>query len=116
MGRQVQTAQTNVSLSTEESKEEHQSTLSRWRTRIGLEPESPIVDGHDVHQHLAWSSLRVMLREPFAEFFGTFIMVLFGNASVAQVLLSAGQTSAPGLNGFGPYQSINWRLDSYILY
>ena len=35
-------------------------------------------------------------------------MVMFGDAAVAQVLLSAGQTSAPGGNGFGDYQSINW--------
>lgn len=52
--------------------------------------------------------MRVIFREPFAEFFGTFIMVLFGDASVAQVLLSAGETSAPGMNGYGPYQSISW--------
>ena len=35
-------------------------------------------------------------------------MVMFGDAAVAQVLLSAGQASAPGGNGFGDYQSINW--------
>lgn len=44
----------------------------------------------------------------FAEFFGVFIMILFGNGSVAQVLLSTGETTAPGGNGFGSYQSINW--------
>jgi len=43
-----------------------------------------------------------------AEFFGVMIMVCFGNGSVAQVLLSTGQTSAPGGNGFGDYQSISW--------
>lgn len=35
-------------------------------------------------------------------------MVLFGNGSVAQVLLTQGQQSAPGQDGFGNYQSINW--------
>jgi aquaglyceroporin related protein len=35
-------------------------------------------------------------------------MVMFGDGSVAQVLLSTGQTTAPGGNGFGNYQSINW--------
>jgi aquaglyceroporin related protein len=49
-----------------------------------------------------------VLREPFAEFWGVAIMVMFGNGSVAQVLLSTGQTTAPGGNGFGQYQSINW--------
>lgn len=35
-------------------------------------------------------------------------MVMFGDGSVAQVLLSTGQTTAPGGNGFGAYQSISW--------
>jgi aquaglyceroporin related protein len=35
-------------------------------------------------------------------------MVMFGDGSVAQVLLSTGQTTAPGGNGFGSYQSISW--------
>jgi aquaglyceroporin related protein len=75
---------------------------------MGLQAEAPIVEGHEVHHHLAWSSVRVAFREPFAEFFGTFVMILFGNGSVAQVLLSTGQTTAPGGNGFGSYQSISW--------
>lgn len=83
-------------------------TVSTIRTTIGLSPEAPIVDDHTAHSHLRWSSLRVMMREPFAEFLGTFVMILFGNGSVAQVLLSTGQTSAPGGNGFGAYQSISW--------
>ena len=35
-------------------------------------------------------------------------MVMFGDAAVAQVLLSTGEQTAPGGNGFGNYQSINW--------
>lgn len=50
----------------------------------------------------------MIFREPFAEFFGVFIMILFGNGSVAQVLLSGGEKTAPGMNGFGSYQSISW--------
>jgi aquaglyceroporin related protein len=87
---------------------EHHSALSSIRTKLGLEAEPPILDGHHVHNHLTWSSVRVIFREPFAEFFGVFIMVLFGNGSVAQVLLSAGEATAPGKDGFGPYQSISW--------
>ncbi len=87
---------------------QHRNTLSKVRTYMGLEPEAPILEGHDVHHHLTWSSVRVVMREPFAEFFGTFIMILFGNGSVAQVLLSTGETTAPGGNGFGQYQSISW--------
>jgi len=48
------------------------------------------------------------LREPFAEFLGVFVLVMFGDGSVAQVLLSTGQVTAPGGNGFGAYQSISW--------
>ncbi len=35
-------------------------------------------------------------------------MELFGDGSVAQVLLSTGNTTAPGGNGYGQYQSISW--------
>lgn len=89
-------------------KPQRTSKISTARTYMGLTPEAPIVEGHDVHHHLAWSGIRVVFREPFAEFFGTFVMILFGNGSVAQVLLSTGQTTAPGGNGFGAYQSISW--------
>lgn len=88
--------------------ERHETTLSSIRSHIGLPSDPPIIDEHRSHHHLTLSSIRYVLREPFAEFFGTFVMVLFGNGSVAQVLLSTGQTSAPGGMGFGSYQSINW--------
>jgi len=101
------TAQSTKSNKTQEQLD-RQHTISTIRTKIGLAPDPPIVDGHDIHQHLRWSSIRVLLREPFAEFLGTFVMILFGNGSVAQVLLSTGQTTAPGGNGFGAYQSISW--------
>lgn len=58
-------------------------------------------------QELLWSQIRLVLREQFAEFWGVFTMVQFGDGSVAQVLLSAGETSAPRGDGFGPYQSIS---------
>ena len=71
---------------------------------------APIDETHDEapHQDLLWSRIRLVLREPFSEFLGTMILVLFGNGSVAQVLLSTGSTSAPGGDGFGNYQSISW--------
>lgn len=86
------------------------SGLRSARAHLGLHPIAPIIEEHDVaaHSDLWWPRIRLVLKEPFAEFFGVFIMVLFGNGSVAQVLLSAGQTSAPGGNGFGAYQSISW--------
>ncbi|KAI9788476.1 MAG: hypothetical protein M1835_002256 [Candelina submexicana] len=80
------------------------------RARIGLKAEPPIDDEHEVaqHQEYLWSRIRLVLREPFAEFWGTFILVMFGNGSVAQVLLGQGVISAPGANGYGQYQSISW--------
>ncbi len=88
-------------------------TMSSVRSYMGLKAEAPIDKGHEdlEHQELLWSRIRLALREPFAEFFGTFIMVLFGDGSVAQVLLSASNTTstlAPGANGYGSYQSISW--------
>lgn len=49
---------------------------------------------------LAWSRIRHRLREPFSEFFGVFILILFGDGVVAQVVLSGGKK--------GDYQSISW--------
>jgi aquaglyceroporin related protein len=49
---------------------------------------------------LAWSRIRHTLREPFSEFFGVFILILFGDGVVAQVVLSNGTK--------GDYQSISW--------
>jgi aquaglyceroporin related protein len=104
----AQTDNTMVGSTKTDEEIEHHHVLSSIRTKIGLEAEPPILDGHEVHHHLNWSSVRVIFREPFAEFFGVFIMILFGDGSVAQVLLSAGEKSAPGMNGFGQYQSISW--------
>lgn len=52
------------------------------------------------HPDLTWSRVRHYLREPFAEFWGVFILVMFGDGVVAQVTLSGGEN--------GNYQSISW--------
>ncbi|EDO02842.1 hypothetical protein SS1G_05319 [Sclerotinia sclerotiorum 1980 UF-70] len=49
---------------------------------------------------LMWSRIRHAMREPFSEFFGVFILILFGDGVVAQVVLSSGEK--------GSYQSISW--------
>lgn len=89
--------------------------LETVRAGLGLNTNPPVDEEHKVHEYqaLLWSRIRLILREPFAEFMGVFIMVLFGNGSVAQVLLSTGNSSAPGGDGYGPYQSISW---GYVLF
>ena len=86
------------------------SGLVGVRSKLGLKPEAPIDEEHDESEHsnLWWPKIRVSLKEPFAEFWGTFILVLFGDGGVAQVLLSTDQKYAPGGDGFGNYNNINW--------
>lgn len=52
------------------------------------------------HSRLFWSRIRATCRDAFAEFFGTMILVLFGDGVVAQVVLSHEEK--------GNYQSISW--------
>lgn len=69
--------------------------------------KGPLIN-HDIPQadvaqqepDLAWSRIRHYFREPLAEFFGVFILILFGDGVVAQVVLSNGTR--------GDYQSISW--------
>ncbi|KAK6383852.1 glycerol channel [Exophiala oligosperma] len=60
------------------------------------------------HKTLWWSRVRHHLRDPFAEFLGTFIMILFGDGSVAQVTLSANPNLPKSSQNKGDYQSISW--------
>ncbi|KAK3676242.1 glycerol channel [Recurvomyces mirabilis] len=63
------------------------------RTRTGLK-KKPLNSG------LRWPRIRRIFREPFSEFMGTFILIMFGDGVVAQVVLSNGTK--------GDYQSISW--------
>lgn len=72
-----------------------------------LEAHGPAIDHKipqdavvDAQPDLAWSRIRRTFREPFAEFWGTFILIMFGDGVVAQVVLSNGTK--------GNFQSINW--------
>ena len=59
------------------------------------EEHGPLVD-HKIAQEevvqsqpdLRWSRIRHYLREPFSEFWGVFILIMFGDGVVAQVVLS----------------------------
>ena len=107
---QARTQQSTGSVDSELSPRRTSSSAQRKRSVLGLHPEAPIDEDHveAPQSDLLWSRIRTVMREPFAEFWGTAVMVMFGDGSVAQVLLSAGQSTAPGGNGFGAYQSINW--------
>jgi len=72
------------------------------RAALGLPAKAAIDEEHDraPQQMLFWPRVRLVLREPFAEFWGTFILIMFGCGSVAQVTVSR--------DAFGTYQSISW--------
>ena len=57
---------------------------TKARTLLGLAGSAPVVAEHQglEHHNLLWSRIRLAWREPFAEFCGTFIMVLFGDGLV----------------------------------
>jgi len=55
---------------------------------------------HEPQQDLWWSRCREYGADFFSEFAGTMVMILFGDGSVAQVVLSE--------NAKGEYQSISW--------
>ncbi|KAL1849103.1 glycerol channel [Diaporthe australafricana] len=61
-------------------------------------PETPVDFAQE--PETIWFKVRRHLQEPFSEFFGTMVMILFGDGVVAQVVLSN--------NTRGDYQSITW--------
>lgn len=65
-------------------------------------PTSPPTYTHAerTEPNLLWPRIRHSLREPFSEFLGTMVLVLFGDGVVAQVILSNGEK--------GNYLSICW--------
>jgi aquaglyceroporin related protein len=61
---------------------------------------TPQADAKPSNPDLWWSKVRAFMQEPFSEFFGVFILILFGDGVVAQVVLSNSEK--------GAYQSITW--------
>lgn len=47
---------------------------------MGLAPMATVDEelDHAEHNHFFWSKAKIAFKEPFAEFWGTFILVLFG--------------------------------------
>jgi aquaglyceroporin related protein, other eukaryote len=79
-----------------------ESTTRRLHTEHGalIDHIVPQGDVIEAMPDLWWSRVRYRLREPLSEFFGVFILILFGDGVVAQVVLSGGAK--------GSYQSITW--------
>jgi aquaglyceroporin related protein len=50
----------------------------------GIDHKIPQEDVVQAEPQLWWSKTRHMLREPFSEFFGVFILILFGDGHVNQ--------------------------------
>lgn len=66
------------------------SKLETPRKWMGLQPTAPVAGDpdHAAHAHLAWSQTKLAFKEPFAEFWGTFILVLFGKFAAASYIMS----------------------------
>jgi hypothetical protein len=60
------------------------------------------------HPKLWWGRMRHHIRDPAAEFLGTFTMIVFGDGSVAQVVLSHNPNLPVSSQNKGEYQSISW--------
>ncbi|GAM87359.1 hypothetical protein ANO11243_053830 [Dothideomycetidae sp. 11243] len=72
---------------------EHGALIDRSATAEAIsKPQS--------HPTLMWPRVRRAFREPLAEFMGVFILIMFGDGVVAQVVLSGDKS--------GDYQSISW--------
>lgn len=67
---------------------------------IDHQPRSSIAG--ESYPDLWWSKVRSKYQDIFSEFLGVFIMILFGDGVVAQVVLAGGEK--------GQYQSITWGM------
>lgn len=94
---------------TGDSEDEHATRLrKRLRRAIGLDPEKPLKPHEAGSDRYLWSRIRTTLQEPFSEFLGTMVLALFYNGSLAQSLLGATISSAPGGYGYGEFASVAW--------
>lgn len=61
-------------------KKKASTTLQSPRAWMGLQPMATLDEelDHAGHNHLLWPKIKIALKEPIAEFWGTFILVLFG--------------------------------------
>lgn len=81
----------------------HQQTMETLREHgAPIDHIIPQANAKASGADLWWSKVRAYMQEPFSEFFGCFIMILFGDGVVAQVVLSKSEK--------GDYQSISWGM------
>ena len=66
----------------------------------GIDHKPPQDNVIESEPELLWSRIRHFMQDPFSEFLGVFILILFGDGVVAQVTLSDATK--------GDYQSISW--------
>jgi len=81
---------------------EHGPTIDRSKTRQVFSDKKASNAG------LRWPRIRRTFREALSEFMGTFILIMFGDGVVAQVVLSNGKN--------GDYQSISWGWVCCVFY
>lgn len=94
------------------------NALQHNRTASWYQEHGPPIDNalhHDEyeedykhHNKLLWSRIRHQIRDPMAEFMGCFILIIFGDGSVAQVVLSGNPNLPKADQSKGDYQSISW--------
>ncbi|ERF70111.1 hypothetical protein EPUS_00298 [Endocarpon pusillum Z07020] len=86
-----------------------------WRPHAEHDPsiddgfaEEQCEEDYKHQSNLWWSRMRHHVRDPAAEFLGTFTMIVFGDGSVAQVVLSQNPNLPLSAQNKGEYQSISW--------
>lgn len=85
----------DYNMGVETAHNEHEAALKSVRS--STPPSIP----EEEDENLRWSKVkRTIWHDAFSEFFGTFIMIMFGDGVVAQVILSD--------KANGDYQSISW--------
>lgn len=72
------------------------------KERVTIEELSLLENDQEYGRDLAWSQIRRSVQMGFSEFLGTFILILFGLGSIAQVVLSSDQK--------GTFISTNWGM------
>lgn len=97
---QVITTTSKASLSSFAEDETAKSNVIQESGVVDPKASLPLKMTVEAQPELLWSRFRHTLREPFSEFFGVFILILFGDGVVAQVVLSHEEK--------GNFQSISW--------